>query len=189
MTIKISARDLVALPAADGCRPETAPKLFQRQHQLPETADKTGIPDISLYCPGQRVHRIVADQPARPADLVHDLIAGVDTGGAADALELQPVADVDAGRADLHAALAVDTVAFGLAFRAARFAAFDIIADDDGVLVGQGALQSAVGAHDDAELFAEPAEAEPQGKGQHGNDSEGTGVGQRALQSVFEENG
>jgi hypothetical protein len=70
----------------------------------------------------------VADQPARRADLVHHVVAGVDAGAAGDALVLQAVADVDAGRAHLHADRAVDAVAlaFGLralAARAARLAA------------------------------------------------------------------
>src|SRR5690606_1220345 len=50
----------------------------------------------------------IADQAARVAHLAHDLVAGVDAGAAGDALVLQAVADVDAGRADLHADRAVD---------------------------------------------------------------------------------
>src|SRR5690606_8918879 len=38
----------------------------------------------------------VADQPARVAHLVHDVVAGVDAGTAGDALVLKAVADVDA---------------------------------------------------------------------------------------------
>src|SRR3546814_762046 len=57
------------------------------------------------------VLRGVADQPGRVAHLVHDVVAGVDAGAAGDALVLQAVADVDAGRADLHADGAVDAVA------------------------------------------------------------------------------
>ena len=52
----------------------------------------------------------VADQSPGQANLVHDLIADVDAGRAADALVLQAVADVDAGRAHLHAHRAVDAV-------------------------------------------------------------------------------
>ena len=39
-------------------------------------------------------------RPVRALELRHHVVAGVDAGGAADALELQAVADVDAGRAD-----------------------------------------------------------------------------------------
>ncbi len=60
------------------------------------------------------VLRRVTDQSARVAELVHHVVAGVDAGGAADALDLQAVADVDAGGADLHALLAVDAVAQAL---------------------------------------------------------------------------
>lgn len=55
--------------------------------------------------------RVVAHQPTRPPDLVHDLVAGVDAQRALDALELRAVANVDAGRADDDAGLAVDAVA------------------------------------------------------------------------------
>ena len=55
--------------------------------------------------------RRVADQAARIAHLVHHLVAAVDARGAADAFVLQAVADVDAGRAHLHADAAVDAVA------------------------------------------------------------------------------
>src|SRR5690606_4979625 len=74
--------------------------------------------------------RGVADQPARVADCVHDLIAGIDAGATGDGLVLQAVADVGAGRADLHAHGAVDTLAQALepevlapAARPARLAA------------------------------------------------------------------
>ena len=57
---------------------------------------------------------VVGDQAARPADLAHDLVAGIDAQRALDALELRAVADVDAGRADGDAGLAVDAVAAAL---------------------------------------------------------------------------
>jgi hypothetical protein len=61
----------------------------------------------SAACPvlGQRVLRGVAHQAARVAHLVHHGVADVGAGAAADAFVLQAVADVDAGRADLHAQL------------------------------------------------------------------------------------
>jgi hypothetical protein len=54
---------------------------------------------------------IVADQAGGPADLPHDVVAGVDAQGALDAAELDAVADVDAGQADIGALVAVDAVA------------------------------------------------------------------------------
>ena len=59
----------------------------------------------------QRVLRGVADQPLGVAHLLHDLIADVHAGRAADALVLQALADVDSGGADLDAERAVDAVA------------------------------------------------------------------------------
>ena len=50
-------------------------------------------------------------RPARLLDLGHDRVAGVDALRAVDALHLQAVADVDAGRAGEHARAAVDAVA------------------------------------------------------------------------------
>ena len=50
-------------------------------------------------------------EPLGLADLLHHRVASVDAVGAADALHLQAVADVDSGRADLDAAEAVDAVA------------------------------------------------------------------------------
>ena len=54
---------------------------------------------------------VVGDQPRRPADLGHHGVAGVDAQPALDAAEIGAVADVDAGRADMHALQAVDAVA------------------------------------------------------------------------------
>ena len=64
---------------------------------------------------------VVGDEPDRPADLRHHGVAGVDAQAALDAVHLQPVTDVDAGRAGGDALAAVDAVAGGrpLARRAA----------------------------------------------------------------------
>ena len=53
----------------------------------------------------------IAHEAARIIHLVHDGIAGVDAGGAGDALVLQPLANIDTGRAHLHTELAVDAIA------------------------------------------------------------------------------
>src|SRR5690606_30798960 len=106
----------------------------------------------------------VADQPARVVHLVHDGVACVDAGGTADALDLQAVTDVDAGRADLNAHGAIDAVAETHGFvvgvllaRAALFAAARIVGDDQGVLVEHHALEAGVGAHVDTHLLAQEA--------------------------------
>ena len=106
----------------------------------------------------------IADQAARIAHLVHHLIAGIDAGGTADALVLQSIANVDVGRADLDADAAVDTgtlarrlVVLFLGTRAARFAALGIIGHDQRVMVEHRALETGVGTHVLADLFAHPA--------------------------------
>ena len=109
---------------------------------------------------------VVGDQPRGPADLGHDGVAGVDAQPALDAAELRAVADVDAGRADVHALQAVDAVAGGQALapqrraflhRAARLAAIVAIGDVERVLVGQRGLDARPRAHIEADLLAHVA--------------------------------
>lgn len=56
---------------------------------------------------------VIADEPGRAADLLHDCIAGVDAKPALDAIELQAISDVYTCRADKNALLAIDAVAPG----------------------------------------------------------------------------
>src|SRR5690606_38216425 len=93
-----------------------------------------------------------------------DLVACIDARGARNALELQPIANVDAGRARLHAHLAVDAVAEAAAAwidcsrpRAARLAAGRIVGDDERVAVEHRALEARIRAHVLAHLFAHVA--------------------------------
>ncbi|MPN36028.1 hypothetical protein SDC9_183533 [bioreactor metagenome] len=109
-----------------------------------------------------RVFRRVTDQATRQADFVHHLVADVDAGGTADALILQAIADVNAGRANHDALPAVDAVAklAGVgAFLAqpARLAAIRVVGDDQRVRVEHHALEACVGAHVLAHLFAHEA--------------------------------
>ena len=123
--------------------------------------EKQAGPANMLRLSLETVERVVADQPFRPPYLVHDLVAGVDARGAPDAFHLQAVADVDTRWADDDAALAIDAVAvFGVARLASWLAAVPVITNYHGVAVGQRRLQAAVGADDQAHLFAEPAEVE-----------------------------
>src|SRR3989344_1888221 len=110
------------------------------------------------------VERGVMDQAARRPDLVHDRVADVDARGAADALVLQALPDVDARRADLHAQGAVDAVALvqGLGIgtalaRATGLTALGVVADDEGVAVEHRALKARVRAHVLAHLLAHVA--------------------------------
>ena len=104
----------------------------------------------------QRVLRRVAHQALRQPGLRHDVVAGVDAGGAADALVLQPVPDVDASGADLDADAAVHAIALAESL-AAGLAAIAVIRDDERVLVEHCALEARIGAHVLAHLLAHPA--------------------------------
>src|SRR5690606_40325099 len=112
----------------------------------------------------QRVRRGVADQAPRVAHAVHHLVAAVYARGAADAFVLQALADVDAGRAHVHADLAIDAITHaerlrvGLArARPARLAALGIVGDDQRVLVEHRALEARIRAHVLADLLAHEA--------------------------------
>ena len=106
---------------------------------------------------------VVGDQPARPADLVHDLVAGVDAQRAGDAFELLAVADVDAHRADGDACLQsmqsppCPPSAWPLLCGAARLAAPVVVGDEQRVLVEHRALDARPGAHVGADLLAHEA--------------------------------
>ena len=103
----------------------------------------------------------ILHQPARITDLVHHRVAGVGAGTAANAFVLQAIADVDAGRADLHAQVAANAGAqvergqIGL-FRArtAWLAALGVVSDDERVLVKHGTLKARIRAHVLAHQFA-----------------------------------
>src|SRR3546814_12314866 len=75
------------------------------------------------------VEGAIVYQPARPPDLRHHAVAGVDAQRAGDTADLRSFADVDAGRADRDALVAIDAVAegvgilLGLLDAAARLAA------------------------------------------------------------------
>ncbi len=114
----------------------------------------------------------VADQPAWIVHLVHDRIAGINAGCAANALDLQTVADVDTGWADLDAHGAVDTVAkpHGLVVgiflpRAALLATARVVGNDQRVLVEHHALEARVRAHVDAHLLTQVASTAVGGEG------------------------
>src|SRR3990167_5525566 len=66
---------------------------------------------------------VIADQASGIAHLVHYRIAGVDTGAATDAVDLQTVTDIDSGRADLHAHVTVDAIAQAFSLVVAVFPA------------------------------------------------------------------
>ena len=109
---------------------------------------------------------VVGDQSRRTADLRHHGVAGVDAQPALDAAEVRAVADVDAGRADVDALVAVDAVARGLALRpqhgvalhrAARLAAVVAVGDVERVFVGQRGLDARPRTHVEADLFAHQA--------------------------------
>src|SRR5574343_902291 len=137
----------------------------------------------------------VANQALLVAELLHDAVAHVDTGGAADALVLQALADVDAGGANLDTQAAVHAGAQTRLRRvdllgawAARLATLLVVADDQRVLLEHRALEAGVGAHVLAHLLAHVARIAVGGKAieQHpeplpGAETQGHGLGpQRA---------
>src|SRR5512143_450177 len=63
---------------------------------------------------GQILFRVVADQATRKIERIHDGVARIDAQAARNAFVLKAVADVDAGRAHLHAQPAVDAIAHAL---------------------------------------------------------------------------
>lgn len=120
--------------------------------------------------PGKAVGGIIADEAARTLEFVHHLVAGVHAGGAGDTLDLQSLADVDAGGADLDAALAVDAGSgVWCSGTSTRFAALRVVADDKRVVVDEHGLKASIRADDEAELFAEPGEVEIQNAGGDGH--------------------
>src|SRR5690606_42109102 len=71
----------------------------------PTEPDTLSLHDaLPIFSLGESAERVVADEPARPPQLVHDFVAGVDAVGAADAFHLQAVPDIDPGRTDRNAA-------------------------------------------------------------------------------------
>ena len=89
----------------------------------------------------------------------HHVVAGVDALGAVDALHLQALADVDAGRTGADAEIAVDAIPRGaflfLAPPPSRLTATRVVADDQRLAVEEDRLEAAIGAGDDARLLAE----------------------------------
>ena len=79
-------------------------------HEQQHAVEDGARPQPAGGTPREPGKRIIADEADRAMHLRHDLVAGVDARGAADALHLQAVADVDARRADLHAAVAINAI-------------------------------------------------------------------------------
>src|SRR5216684_3069340 len=109
---------------------------------------------------------VVPDQAGFPADLLHDGIAGIDAQAALDAVELRAVTDIDPGRADGNALIAIDAVAGGFAGcpqlvrllqRRALFAAVVFVGDVERPFVGERRLDARPRAHIDADLLAHEA--------------------------------
>ncbi len=128
---------------------------------------------------------VVADQTGGAFEFGHDGITGVDTCGAANALHLQAIANIDPGWADLHAASAVDAITcIGVLGFAGWVAAMRVVTDHHGVIIREGRLDTAVGAHDDAELLTEPGKAEVEYDGQKSDHAKRHGMFSRAFLHV-----
>src|SRR6185312_13057488 len=93
-------------------------------------------------------------------------VAGVDAEAALDAVELRAVADIDSGRTNGDALIAIDAVAGDFSERAqfvrllqggALFTAVVFVGDVERPLVGQRRLDARPRAHVDADLLAHVA--------------------------------
>src|SRR6185437_3653333 len=108
---------------------------------------------------GDAILGSIADQAFEPAGFFHHMIAGIDTRGAANALHLRTVADIDPSGAYFNALKAVDAIAQSavllLREPTARFTSFVVIGHDHRIPVQQNALQSTIRADDGTGLFAE----------------------------------
>ncbi len=125
---------------------------------------------------------VVADESLRAFHFPHDVVARINASRATDAFHLQPVADVDPGRADLNTACAVDAIpGIRISRFPARLTTHGIVTDDDRFIIRQGGLDASVGAEDDAELLAEPCEAEVEGSGEGCDNGKGGSVLERAF--------
>jgi len=120
---------------------------------------------------GQRILGGVTDQPFRVTHLFHHLVAAIHACAAADAFVLQPVPDVDAGRADLDADAAIDAVAEAFrasidrpAARAAGVASACIVGNDQRVRIEHDALEARIRTHVLAHLLAHEARVAPGGE-------------------------
>ncbi|OPZ70705.1 MAG: hypothetical protein BWY82_01965 [Verrucomicrobia bacterium ADurb.Bin474] len=95
-------------------------------------------------------------------------------------------ADVDPHRAHVDATQAINAVSIGrVRGFAARFSAGGVVADDQGVIVDQGGLDSPIRADDDTELFPEPGEVEVEKPSESGDQQEAVPVFRRVGQDPF----
>src|SRR5262249_49474966 len=116
-----------------------------------------GLPKLDV------VVGVVGNETRRPAEPGHHAVTGVDTEPALDAAEIGSTADVDTGRADIDALIAIDAVARRLALaqqrrvlldRAARLAAVIAVGDVERMLVGERGLDARPRTHIETDLLA-----------------------------------
>lgn len=130
----------------------------------------SGAQDVSFF-PFQAVHRVVTNEAFGATDFGHDQITGVNASGAANALKLKAVADINARRTNVDTTVAIYAVArIGIVFFAARFATFFVVSDDHGIVVSERGLNTAVRTNENAKLFAKMREAEIKSRGEAGDD-------------------
>src|SRR5690554_6511134 len=104
----------------------------------------------------------VANQAFWVTHFAHDLVTDINAGSTADAGNLQSIANVNAGRTDLHTQGAINTVAkphglvVGILFAGATILpALGIVGNNQGVLVEHHTLEAGVGTHVNTDLFAQ----------------------------------
>ena len=147
-------------------------------------ADQARAQDMRMLPVLEGILRGIADEAGGIAHLFHDIVAGVDTSSAGDALELQAIANIDAGGADLNAEQAIDAITQSLCLRvdtmlarSTRFTTCVIIGDDQRVTIEHDALEAAVGAGIHTDLLPHPAGIEIGGGGENADPDPFTDVG------------
>jgi len=155
-------------------------------HDHQEAAIADDLQALPLQVDGSRLSqsqvgfRVVAHQATRETHLVHDGVAGVDAQSAGDALVLKAIADVDTGRTNLHAEVAVDAVAVsqclalgqgaqaGARRHASRgtLAAFAVVMHAERGGLVHRPLETTVRADEGADMFAQHARGDKGRKGQ-----------------------
>src|SRR5690606_3652983 len=151
------------LRAIDQCSQRRA---AERQQQ--RTVDQDAWPqhvgqDVSR--PPMLLHSVlgrIADQATLIAHAIHHIVATVDTGATADTFILQTIADIDSGRTNLHADIAIDAIALAyrpgvdaLAARTTWIATLLIVGHDQRIGIEHHALEARIRAHVNAHLLAQ----------------------------------
>src|SRR5690606_1757755 len=168
----------------------------QNPHQYQQNGGITLHPGgkLELGLLGDLLFTGITDQPPGFSDTVHDMVAFIDAGRAVDTFQLRAVADIDAGRTDVHTLETVDAVpmAQGIpilvlseGFSALLpFSPLVVIGHYNGFIVQQYPLQPTIGACNDTDLFPEPGKYKIEYPGEDQKGDHGPHMGEGAVHDV-----